>query len=210
MDLEAQGLPPELAHVPKALTDAVAAAGDASHCDVVTRQDIASLADFEADRMACGASDSCLGEIGNALGVERLVAGSIVRVGATTTVSVRLLNLTSGAVEERAEESTVVDDHLRASAQRVARRLFASSPASSLQGPFFVVGGTVATVGVIVAVIGGIVVGAADGIAGARGTSGPEKQQALVDGGNGLVVVGIGAAVAVAGAAVVGVGFLVE
>lgn len=223
MDLEGQGLPADQAHVPKALTDALAAAvADASGCDVVTRQDIASMIDFEAEKAACGGavSDSCLAEIGNALGVERMVAGSIARVGTSTTVAARLMNLKLGKVEARAEQTTSDDAVLRTAAQNVGKQLFgkaaaplttsSAEPSSGPSMPLLVTGGALAGVGLAAAAVGGVFAFAAEDVL--KDVSAPRdaKDQAKADGGGAVVIAGLGGAGVVVGAVVAGLAFVLE
>lgn len=225
MDLENQGLPSEQAHVPKALTEALAASvASSSGCEVVTRQDIAALIDFEAEKAACGGnvSDSCLSEIGNALGVERMVAGSIARVGAATTVTARLMNLKAGKVEQRAEETTSDDSQLRAVAQNVGKRLFGVAPtplsttttappaSSGPSVPLLVVGGGVAGVGLAAAVVGGALALSAEDVLKDINAPTSAKDQAKSDGAGAVVVAGIGGAGVVVGLVVAGLAFVLE
>ncbi len=227
MDLENQGLPADQAHLAKVLTEALAASvADVSGCEVVTRQDIASMIDFEAERAACGgsASDSCLSEIGNALGVERMVAGAVARVGTATTVTARLLNLKAGKVESRAEETTSDPAALRAAAQTVGKRLFgaasapltstesgsSSGPSSGPSGPLLVGGVVVGVVGLVAAGVGGALALGANGVLADRGSTRAAKDEARDTGGVALAIVGVGVGVVIVGVVVGGLAFVLE
>lgn len=218
MDLDNQGLPADEAHVPKVLTEALAAAvAEASGCDVLMRQDIASMVDFEAERAACGGStsDSCLSEIGNALGVERMVAGSVARVGTSTTVTARLLNLKLGKVEARAEETTGDDTTLRSVAQTVGGKLLGktAAPAAEAGGanPVLLgVGGVVGAVGVVAAVVGGVWAFSADGVLANAKAARSEKDAARADGVIALGVGVVGVSLIVVGAGVAALGVVLE
>ena len=222
MDLEGQGLPAEQAHLPKVLTDALAAAvAEASGCEVVTRQDIASMIDFEAERAACGGgvSDSCLSEIGNALGVERMVAGSVARVGTSTTVTARLLNLKAGKVEMRAEETTLTDDALRTTAQHVGQRLFgvattpvvAAAPVDDGPSlPLLITGGVLGGIGLTAGLVGGVIAMGADGVLSDSGSDRLAKDAARDSGSTAVIIAGVGLGGLVIGGVVGGLAFVLE
>ncbi|MDP2340566.1 MAG: hypothetical protein Q8O67_06395 [Deltaproteobacteria bacterium] len=225
MDLEGQGLPPDQAHIAKVLTEALAAAvADASKCEVITRQDIASMIEVEAERASCGGdvSDSCLAEIGNALGVDRVVAGTVARLGASTTVTARLLNMKAGKVELRAEETTSDDAQLRATAQNVGRRLFGVATVAAVEAPvvvaagggpampLLVTGGVVGGVGLTAAVIGGVLAMGADGILGDSGSDGLAKKDARASADVAILIGGLGLGGVVVGGVVTGLAFVLE
>ena len=224
MDLEGQGLPPDQAHLAKVLTEALATSvADASKCDVITRADIASMIELEAEHEACGgnASDSCLSEIGNALGVERMVAGSVARVGGSTTVSARLLNMKAGKVEKRAEATTSSEAELRATAQNVGRLLFGQpaapvgAVASPIDGggpslPLLVSGGVVGGIGLTAAVIGAVLAMGADSVLADSGSDRLSKDAARDSGSSALLITGVGLGGVVVGVVVAGLAFVLE
>jgi|GEM_PF-1451644 len=73
---------------------------------VISKEDIRAMIDLEAQKSALGCADeSCLAELGDALGVERLVVGSVGKVGSTYVVGLRLINTTDSSVENRVTES---------------------------------------------------------------------------------------------------------
>jgi hypothetical protein len=109
--------------ITEVITNEVAAA---SGCDVISPADIRSMVDFDAARQECDVtSASCLSEIGPALGVEYLVAGTLGRLGSDYVISLRLVHLQTTRVEARAEEVvTGQPEKLRGTAKQVARSLF--------------------------------------------------------------------------------------
>ncbi|MFH1810201.1 MAG: hypothetical protein ABIJ09_15755 [Pseudomonadota bacterium] len=72
------------------LTKAVAAA---PWLDVVSRDEIATMLDAEAQKQLVGCDDTgCLAEIAGALDVDMLVAGSVTRLGESLVVTLQLIN----------------------------------------------------------------------------------------------------------------------
>ncbi len=216
--LEGQGLRADQAHLPPALTDALAAAvTDASGCDVISSADIAAIVGFEAQRELCGAkSDACLAELGDALGVDRIVAGNVVQLGTSTTVSVRLVNIKASRVEARAEETTTDEGDVRPLTQRVGAKLFAigdgATVASDSDGPplLLIVGGGVAGAGVIVGAVGTAVALAADAVLGDVDANTKAKNEALQNGGIAVIAAAAGGTIAIVGVGLAVVGALSE
>lgn len=99
---------------------------DASQCQVLSQADIKSMVDFEITKQQCtGNSDSCLSELGQALGVERIVAGSLGHLGSDYVITVRLVDIKNTVVERRAEEVVSGQpEKLRLAAKLVGRALF--------------------------------------------------------------------------------------
>lgn len=215
LDLEAQGLPAAEAHLPRALGDAVATAvAEVSGCQVVSASDIASMAGFEAQRQACGVdSASCLAELGSALGVQRVVTGSVARIGSGTTIAVRLLHLDKGLVEARAEETTTDAGALRPLALRVGRSLFAPTTAAVSDddgGPpaMLIAGGVGVGVGVVGLAAGLILALPAEGTLADATASSAAKDDAIATGTIGLVIAGVSGVVVVVGAALATLGMM--
>jgi hypothetical protein len=142
-NLVGRALPKADEELPPVLTEALASEiGPASNCDVTTQADITAMLDFEKQKAVCTeGSDSCLAEIGQAFGADRVVAGTLSKVGSEYVVTAKLMNVRKGAVDERAEQATSDPNDLRRSAKNVGRRLFhapdlpastsASAPAAS-------------------------------------------------------------------------------
>ncbi|MBX7101960.1 MAG: hypothetical protein K1X89_29860, partial [Myxococcaceae bacterium] len=101
------GVKPELAEI---LTDAIASAL-ATHRDlsVISQRDLVARLGFERQRQlvssgsGCAEDTSCMAEIGNALGVDKLVFGSAARVGSSAVLSTTVLTLGGSEVERHTE-----------------------------------------------------------------------------------------------------------
>lgn len=74
---------------------------------VISREDIRNMLQFEKDKQSvgCEADQACLAEIGGALGVEFIVAGSLAKVGDTFIVSLQLNNVKTAQVDNRVSET---------------------------------------------------------------------------------------------------------
>lgn len=212
--LEPQGLAANEAHLPGALTDALTVAvANASGCEVISSSDIATIAGFEAQRSLCGVGgDDCLAELGDALGVDRIVAGTIARVGTSTTVTARLVNIKASRVEARAEETTTDPNHLREMSQSVGRALFAPATGGTGEGPPLplLIGGTAVGVGALAATVGLILALEAEGVLGEPSANQKQKDDAIGRGVFGTVVVGAGGIGLVAGVVVAVIGLVGE
>ena len=74
---------------------------------VISREDIRNMLSFEKDKqnLGCEADQACLAEIGGALGVEYIIAGSLAKIGDTMVLSLALNNTRSATVENRVSEN---------------------------------------------------------------------------------------------------------
>lgn len=80
-------------------------------CTVLSRAEIKALVSFEVERQLSGCdTSSCLGEIGDALGVDRLVIGTISRIDSRSLVSLRLVDMTNMQVLRRVTDSYEGED----------------------------------------------------------------------------------------------------
>lgn len=102
----------------------------ASGQEVVTRTTVAQLLGAERQRQLMGCAEdgsSCLLELSGALGAEHLVTGSLGRLGAVFTVTLKLVHSQSAksvsAFTARAESEAALLDALQAGAQQLARAL---------------------------------------------------------------------------------------
>lgn len=80
--------------------------GRASTCEIVTEADIESMLAFEGQKQSLGCdadAPSCLSEIGDALGVDEVVTGSITRAGARYALSLRRVDVANARVTSRAQ-----------------------------------------------------------------------------------------------------------
>lgn len=75
-------------------------------CSVLSRAEITALLSFEVERQLSGCDTStCIAEIGDALGVDRLIIGTISRIEARTLVALRLVDMRSLQVIRRVTDS---------------------------------------------------------------------------------------------------------
>ncbi len=105
LDLQAgEGVTKERA---RALSEAVIGeVGQHLPCTVLSRAEIQAMVSFEVQRQMAGCdAQSCLSEIGEALGVDRLVLGTISRINGRTLVSLRLVDMSSAVVLRRVTDS---------------------------------------------------------------------------------------------------------
>jgi TolB-like protein len=167
LNLVGRNLPAAHKDTPALLTESLAAEVAAvSGCQVVSQSDVAQMLDFEAQKAACGEGDSCLSEIGEALGADRVVGGTLGKLGGDFVVNARLMNVRQGVVEARAEQAVHGAARLRSAAKNAARQLFGLAPLATTttetttetttgHGPLFWSGVAAASVGGLVAVGGG-------------------------------------------------------
>lgn len=220
LDLQARDLGDEEKNLPAVLTESLATeAASASGCTVVTSADVREMLDFEATKVvACveGAS-SCLAEIGSALGAERVIGGTVTRLGDQWLIAARLMNVSQGTVEVRTEQVAHSPEQQRIAAQNAARALFhqpvtplspptttsstSTSSTSGSSGPLLWVGVGAASIGGLALVGGGVVTALAESeLADAAAT---DKSRSITNGQIGLAVATVGAVVGIAGAIVI-------
>ena len=100
-------------------------------CSVISRAEIEALMNFEVSRQASGCdSEGCLAELGDALGVSRLVIGSAQRVDGATLISLRLVDMEGMRVLKRVTDSTTTDEAVLPFVSWLARRLVAGDDAA--------------------------------------------------------------------------------
>jgi len=69
---------------------------------VIAGRDVQSMLGFEKQKDMMGCTDAaCLAEIGGALGVDRMVASHIGKVGSTFVVNIKLINIRMADTEAR-------------------------------------------------------------------------------------------------------------
>jgi len=109
----------------RALTEVVTSeVGATLSCAVISRAEIEALMDFEVSRQQGGCdTDSCLAELGEALGVSRLVLGTIQQVDGQTLVSLRLVDMQTTQVLRRVTDATAKSDAVMPFVRWLARRL---------------------------------------------------------------------------------------
>jgi hypothetical protein len=106
---------------------------------VIGRDDIAALLQYEGERAMLGCSDdsSCLAELGDALGVERMVVGQVGKVADSYVLSLRLIRTADVAVENRVTETFRGEEEQLLGAIKIAL-LRLVGVASQLKGGVFV------------------------------------------------------------------------
>lgn len=109
----------------RALSEVLTAeVGQHLDCAVLSRAEIEAILNFEAERQQSGCStESCLVELGEALGVSQLVSGSLQRVDGGTLVSLRLVDMHTMQVQRRVTDATRHDEALVPFVAWLARRL---------------------------------------------------------------------------------------
>ncbi len=121
-DLEVgEGVSVERGHaLGEVITDAVADA--LPQCHVLARAELRAMVSVETERQLGGCDqDSCLAEVGAALGVNRAVMGSVSVVDDALVLTLRLVDLSQARVEARESDSSRGD--AIAFARYLARRL---------------------------------------------------------------------------------------
>ncbi len=202
LDVEAVGVD---ANDAKAATRVVAAAAaDVDGVEVISADDIRRLAALEADKSAAGCTDtSCLAEIAGALGAERVLFGSLSKLGATTTASLSLYTAGSGAIDRASvdvADLSGLSTALRGLVGKLLRgEVTSTAPSADPTGPpsnpWFgvLVGGSVG------AVVGAATAGISEVLIEQPERDGSEKEAIRVVGISGIVVAGVGVVVAVVG-----------
>jgi hypothetical protein len=229
LNLVGRGLGDDEGEIPNILTDTLAGeVGAVSGCDVVSQADIVAMLDYEQQKAVCtDGNDSCLAEVGQALGADRVVAGTLGKLGADFVLTARLMNVRKGAVESRAEEPVSTGpEKLRRAARNIGRRLFNISdlpidekvdatPFQSSAGGANKGGGSsgllwagvgIGTIGLIGAGVGGALALVADGKLAEAGET--EKDAVQQEGLVALGVAGVGGAMLLTGAILAGVAFM--
>lgn len=96
---------------------------------VIAGRDIQSMLGFEKQKDIIGCTDaSCLAEIGGALGVDRIIASHIGKVGSTYVVNIKLINIRMADTENRVYETVRGEvDALIETIRRSAHKLLGAS-----------------------------------------------------------------------------------
>ncbi len=106
MDLEAVSVPADEAAA--ATRVVAAAAADVDGVVVMSAAELRRLAELEGNKANAGCSDdtNCLADIAGALGAERVIFGSLSRLGSTTTVVLSLYSTATRRAERRSFDVT--------------------------------------------------------------------------------------------------------
>jgi TolB-like protein len=124
LDIQARGVDAELAKSAGPLV-----ANELNKLEVfkvISKEDIRNMLSFEKDKQSvgCEADQACLAEIGGALGVEYIVAGSLAKIGDSFVIALALNNVKQATVENRVSETvTGKPDALIAALARNAKVL---------------------------------------------------------------------------------------
>lgn len=97
---------------------------------VISKDEIKTMLNFEQDRQLLGCSDeSCLAEIGGALGVEYLVDGNVGSMGGVFLIHLKLIDIREAQVENRVAESFRGEEsQLLSAAAFATRKLIGHQP----------------------------------------------------------------------------------
>lgn len=111
---------------------------------VVTPRDISALLGLERQKQILGCADtaaSCMAELGNALGVQGVVLGDVVKLGKAVQVNLRIIDPVDGKSLARASERVSSEDEIFEALTRAAHSLrqqfltAMGAPASSAIAP---------------------------------------------------------------------------
>jgi len=93
--------------------------------DILEREKMEEVLQEQGFQLTGCTSDECAVEIGRLVGVNRIVAGSIGRIGSIYTLNIRLINVETGRVEKTATEDCqcTIETVLTQAINRVARKL---------------------------------------------------------------------------------------
>src|SRR5512133_3100219 len=126
-----EGVPPTTT---AAITDALAAeVRRRSGAEVITRKELETVLSLEAQKEMLGCqSDACIAEIGGALGVERLVAGDLARLGESWLFHLKVVEtgkMKVSAQSDRRIRGGTIDDVLDALPPMVTELFPGGAPA---------------------------------------------------------------------------------
>ncbi len=109
---------------------------------VVSNDEIQAMLGFEAQKNMLGCDDtSCLAEIAGALGVDKLVAGKVGKVGKTFVINITLINQKTARVEKRVvrtvkgEDDVLIQSIMDAAHELVEQKAAASPQAQNDSAP---------------------------------------------------------------------------
>lgn len=95
---------------------------------IISKTDIASMLKHEAQKELTGCNeDSCMAEIGGALGVDKVVLGNVGKIGESYTISFKLMDIRNAKVEKRVSRTIPANqDKLVPLVKVLANELFES------------------------------------------------------------------------------------
>jgi hypothetical protein len=206
MDLEAIGVPVDEASA--ATRVVAAAAADVDGVVVMSAAELRRLAELEGTKATAGCSDdaNCLADIAGALGAERVIFGSLSRLGSTTTVVLSLYTSATQRAERRSFD--VVDmNGLSVLLRSNTASLLAGTPSSGDDGapPDPSAGPISAGVVPLIAGVSVLVLGGGTAIVSEAMVQDPAENGALKGTMQPVGLVGVGAAIVGAAVSIVGV-----
>lgn len=135
LNIQATGIDPDL--IPT-LTEVLSVEiAELGIVKVIAGRDIEAMLGFEKQKDVVGCTDAaCLAEIGGALGVDRVVAGHIGKVGSTFVVNIKLINIRAAETEGRVYETVrgevdALIDSIRDSVHKLFAKQIAAKAAAS-------------------------------------------------------------------------------
>lgn len=171
LDLQAENVPESTARI---VRDEIAVdMGRDDRLDVLSTEDLRRVVSVEAERKALGCDEqSCLAEMGQALGARYIVHGSVALLGSTTIIHLNLFDTEANrSVARETAEAKSADNllpELRVALARIRARMLGSpaAPAMTVQDEggisgLAIVGGAVGGVGLLVLGAGAVMMGLA-------------------------------------------------
>ncbi|MDP2340958.1 MAG: hypothetical protein Q8O67_08375 [Deltaproteobacteria bacterium] len=212
LDLRAEGVDPATARLVR--DEITAGLAQSKGLEVLSTEDLRRMVSMEAEKEAAGCTDeSCLAEIGAAMGARFIVHGSVGLIGDTTLVQVSLFDTSANRAIARETADAANANELLPSLRAAVRRLRVSiggeTEPLAWQLP---VGGSALAVGAITLLIGGTITAVQASIAGdvtPPGSGGPapdDRLQAQETGRTALVFAVVGGVVSAAGGGILGWG----
>ncbi|OGQ26083.1 MAG: hypothetical protein A2138_17480 [Deltaproteobacteria bacterium RBG_16_71_12] len=171
LDLQAENVPTSTARI---VRDEIAVEmGRDERLDVLSTEDLRRVVSVEVEKKALGCDEqSCLSEMGQALGARYIVHGSVALLGSTTIIHLNLFDTeASRSVARETSEAKSADQllpELRTALTRIRARMLGApaAPAMTVQDDaglsgLAIVGGVAGGVGVLVLGAGAVMMGMA-------------------------------------------------
>lgn len=83
-----------------------------SNLSIISKSDITSMIQHEAQKEILGCNeDSCMAEIGGALGVDKIVLGNVGQIGNSFIITLKLADVKNAMVENRVSKTITMDEN---------------------------------------------------------------------------------------------------
>ncbi len=83
-----------------------------SNVSIISKSDITSMIQHEAQKEILGCNeDSCMAEIGGALGVDKIVLGNVGQIGTSFIITLKLADVKNATVENRISKTITMDEN---------------------------------------------------------------------------------------------------